>query len=426
MKIFKFGGASVKDVESVKNVSSILKLYPGEPLVVVVSAMAKTTNALEKVVKSYCSGSGEAGALLNEVRSFHVQLMEQLFPDANAEVYTKVNNYFVEMEWVLEEEPREYDFVYDQIVSFGELISTTIISYFLDGMGIANRWVDIRDCLLTDNTYREGKVNWEESAKRVKAVIPDLINERNPIVITQGFIGATSENYTYTLGPEGSDYTASILAHILEAESLTILKDVPGVLNADPKFFNDAQKLEQLSYHDAIELAYYGASVIHPKTIKPLENKNIPLYVKSFLQPQAKGTVIGKDLQTKPQVPSFIFKSDQVLISIAAKDFSFIAEENLSSIFSCFADLGVKMNLMQNSAISFSVCIDDDAFKTPKLIELLKKDYWVRYNAGLQLYTIRYYYPSTIETLSQGRDILLEQRSRTTAQIVMKEAEKPA
>ncbi len=251
-------------------------------------------------------------------------------------------------------------------------------------------------------------------------------SEPNPIVITQGFIGATSENYTTTLGREGSDYTAAILAHILEAESLTIWKDVPGVLNADPKFFNDAQKLEQLSYHDAIELAYYGASVIHPKTIKPLENKNIPLYVKSFLQPQAKGTVIGKDLQTKPQVPSFIFKSDQVLISIAAKDFSFIAEENLSSIFSCFADLGVKMNLMQNSAISFSVCIDDDAFKTPKLIELLKKDYWVRYNAGLQLYTIRYYYPSTIETLSQGRDILLEQRSRTTAQIVMKEAEKPA
>ncbi|MBL0095143.1 MAG: aspartate kinase [Bacteroidetes bacterium] len=426
MKIFKFGGASVKDVESVKNVSAILKLFPGEPLVVVVSAMAKTTNALEKVVKAYCSGSDESAALLNEVKSFHAQLLEQLFPDANAEVYTKVNNYFVEIEWVLEEEPREYDFVYDQIVSFGELISTTIISYFLDGLGIANRWVDIRDCLLTDNTYREGKVNWEESAKRVKAIIPDLINERNPIVITQGFIGATSENYTTTLGREGSDYTAAILAHILEAESVTIWKDVPGVLNADPKFFNDAQKLEQLSYHDAIELAYYGASVIHPKTIKPLENKNIPLYVKSFLQPQAKGTVIGKDLQTKPQVPSFIFKSDQVLISIAAKDFSFIAEENLSSIFSCFADLGVKMNLMQNSAISFSVCIDDDAFKTPKLIELLKKDYWVRYNAGLQLYTIRYYYPSTIETLSQGRDILLEQRSRTTAQIVMKEAEKPA
>ncbi len=426
MKIFKFGGASVKDVESVKNVSAILKLFPGEPLVVVVSAMAKTTNALEKVVKAYCSGSDESAALLNEVKSFHAQLLEQLFPDANAEVYTKVNNYFVEIEWVLEEEPREYDFVYDQIVSFGELISTTIISYFLDGLGIANRWVDIRDCLLTDNTYREGKVNWEESAKRVKAIIPDLINERNPIVITQGFIGATSENYTTTLGREGSDYTAAILAHILEAESVTIWKDVPGVLNADPKFFNDAQKLEQLSYHDAIELAYYGASVIHPKTIKPLENKNIPLYVKSFLHPQAKGTVIGKDLQTKPQVPSFIFKSDQVLISIAAKDFSFIAEENLSSIFSCFADLGVKMNLMQNSAISFSVCIDDDAFKTPKLIELLKKDYWVRYNAGLQLYTIRYYYPSTIETLSQGRDILLEQRSRTTAQIVMKEAEKPA
>jgi len=424
MKIFKFGGASVKDAESVRNVSEILKLFPGEPLVVVVSAMAKTTNALEEVVKAYCSGSDEAAELLNKVKHYHTEVLEQLFPDTNAEVYEKINNYLVEIDWVLEEEPRDYDFVYDQIVSFGELISTTIVSHYLDKIGIANKWIDIRDCLLTDNTYREGKVNWEESAKRVKSVIPEMINERNPIVITQGFIGATSENYTTTLGREGSDYTAAILAYILEAESVTIWKDVPGVLNADPKFFNDAQKLEQLSYHDAIELAYYGASVIHPKTIKPLENKNIPLYVKSFLQPQAKGTVIGKDLQTKPQVPSFIFKTDQVLISIAAKDFSFIAEENLSSIFSCFAQLGVKMNLMQNSAISFSVCIDDDVFKTPKLIEMLKKDYWIRYNSGLQLYTIRYYYPSTIETLSQGREILLEQRSRTTAQLVMKEAEK--
>lgn len=424
MKIFKFGGASVKDADSVKNVASILKMYPGEPLVVVVSAMAKTTNALEKVVKAYCSGSGEALTLLNEVKKFHSDILDELFPEPNAEVYGKVNNFFVEIEWVLDEEPREYDFVYDQIVSVGELISTTIVSCYLDEIGMAVKWLDIRDCILTDNNYREGKVNWSESAGRAQSVIPALINERNPIVVTQGFIGATSENYTTTLGREGSDYTAAILAYILEAESVTIWKDVPGVLNADPKFFNDAQKLEQLSYHDAIELAYYGASVIHPKTIKPLENKNIPLYVKSFLQPQAKGTIIGKDLQTKPQVPSFIFKTEQVLISIAAKDFSFIAEENLSAIFFCFAKLGVKMNLMQNSAISFSVCIDDDPFKTPKLIEMLKRDYWVRYNSGLQLYTIRYYYPSTIETLSQGRDILLEQRSRTTAQLVMKELEK--
>jgi aspartate kinase len=363
-------------------------------------------------------------SLLQEVKSYHTGIMDQLFPDANAEVYTKVNNLFVEVEWALEDEPRGYDFVYDQIVSAGELISTTIVSAYLDQTGMANKWLDVRDCLLTDNTYREGKVNWEESGKRLKEVLMPMITERNPIVITQGFIGGTSENFTTTLGREGSDYTAAIIAHLLDAESVTIWKDVPGVLNADPKFFADAQKLEQLSYHDAIELAYYGASVIHPKTIKPLENKNIPLYVKSFVQPSAKGTVIGKDLQTKPQVPSFIFKSDQVLISIAARDFSFIAEENLSGIFSAFAQMGVKINLMQNSAISFSVCVDDDEHKTPRLIDWLKKSYWVRYNQGVQLYTIRYYYPSTIDTLSQGREILLEQRSRNTAQLVMKEIEK--
>lgn len=421
MKVFKFGGASVKDADSVKNVAEIIRLYPGEPLVVVVSAMGKTTNGLEKVVKAHCGKTGEAASFLNEVRAYHDTILEGLFPDTNAAVYGKVNNFFVEIDWVLEEEPRSFDFVYDQIVSIGELISTTIVQSYLEIQGIACKWLDIRDCIHTDNTYREGKVDWVESEKRVKEIIPALINERNPIVVTQGFIGATSENFTTTLGREGSDYTAAILAHLLDGESVTIWKDVPGVLNADPKYFNDAQKLEQLSYHDAIELAYYGASVIHPKTIKPLENKNIPLYVKSFLQPQAKGTVVGKDLTTKPQVPSFIFKSNQVLVSLAAKDFAFIAEDNLSSIFKTFVDCGVKMNLMQNSAISFSVCFDDDKYKTKKLIDLLKKDYWVRYNEGLQLYTIRYYYPSTIDNLSQGREILLEQRSRTTAQLVMKE-----
>lgn len=421
MKVFKFGGASVKDADAVKNVAEIIRLFPGEPLVVVVSAMGKTTNGLEKVVNAHCSKTGEAVTFLDEVRAYHDVILEGLFPDTNAAVYGKVNNFFVEIDWVLEEEPRSFDFVYDQIVSMGELISSTIVQSYLDDQGIACKWLDVRDCIHTDNTYREGKVDWEESEKRVKEIIPALVNERNPIVVTQGFIGATSENFTTTLGREGSDYTAAILAHILDSESVTIWKDVPGVLNADPKYFNDAQKLEQLSYHDAIELAYYGASVIHPKTIKPLENKNIPLYVKSFLQPQAKGTIVGKDLMTKPQVPSFIFKSNQVLVSLAAKDFAFIAEDNLSSIFKTFVDCGVKMNLMQNSAISFSVCFDDDKYKTKKLIDLLKKDYWVRYNEGLQLYTIRYYYPSTIDNLSHGREILLEQRSRTTAQLVMKE-----
>jgi aspartate kinase len=423
MKVFKFGGASVKDASAVKNAGEILKQFEGEKLVVVISAMGKTTNGLEKVVNACYNKTNDALLILEEIKSFHEKIMGELFENDKHEVYQKVNNLFVEIEWVIEDEPRGYDFIYDQIVSFGELISTTIVSAWLNENGIGNNWLDIRDCLLTDNNYREAKVDWKQSELLFNEKIPALFAS-HPIVITQGFIGNTSENFTTTLGREGSDYTAAIVAHIMNAESVTIWKDVPGVLNADPKFFNDAQKLEQLSYLDAIELAYYGASVIHPKTIKPLENKNIPLHVRSFLQPTAKGTTIGKDLQTKPLVPSFIFKTNQVLISISAKDFSFIAEENLSAIFGTLAEIGIKLNLMQNSAISFSVCIDDDQFKVPKLIERLKEDYRVRYNSDLQLYTIRHYYPSTIETLSTGRDILLEQRSRNTAQLVMKAEEK--
>jgi len=361
---------------------------------------------------------------LNEVKEYHQKITEELFIDETHPVYKKVNNFFVEIDWVLEEEPRSHAFVYDQVVSIGELISTAIVSEYLNSISIKNVWLDVRDVLQTDNNYREAKVNWESSNDLISKKIPSLLTTENNIVITQGFIGCTSENYTATLGREGSDYTAAILAHILNAESVSIWKDVPGVLNADPKFFNDAQKLEQISYLDAIELAYYGASVIHPKTIKPLENKNIPLHVKSFLNPVSKGTLIARDVETKPLIPSFIFKTNQVLISIFSKDFSFIAEENLSTIFLCVANCGIKLNLMQNSAVSFSICVDDDQEKLPKLIELLQKDYKVLYNKNLQLYTIRHYFPSTIETLTYGREILLEQRSRNTAQLVMKVEEK--
>lgn len=424
MKVFKFGGASVKDAAAVKNVATVLQLFPKDDLVVVISAMGKTTNALEKVVHAYFHDKEKAHPLLNEVREYHHTIMEGLFENASDPVFEKVNNFFVEIDWVLEEEKRNYGFVYDQIVSIGELISTVIVSAYLNSIDIKNVWQDVRDVLQTDNTYRDAKVNWELSGELINKKTPLLFTDNNHIVITQGFIGSTSENFTSTLGREGSDYTAAIFAHLLNAESVSIWKDVPGVLNADPKFFKDAQKLEQISYLDAIELAYYGASVIHPKTIKPLENKNIPLHVKSFVNPASKGTLIARDLETKPLVPSFIFKTNQVLISISAKDFSFIAEENLSNIFSCFANNGVKLNLMQNSAISFSVCVDDDEEKLPKLIELLKKDYKVLYNKNLQLYTIRHYFPSTVETLTHNREILLEQRSRNTAQIVMKEETK--
>ncbi|MBK7388722.1 MAG: aspartate kinase [Bacteroidetes bacterium] len=420
MKVFKFGGASVKDAAAVRNMTAILKMFSAEELVVVISAMGKTTNALEKVTNAYFSDISEAPKNLDVVKKYHLELMEELFPDKSHQVYNLVNNLFVEIEWVLEESPsRSYAFVYDQIVSAGELISTTIISNYLNASGVSNTWLDARDCIQTDNNYREGNVDWELTQDLTRSKV-EVLFKKNKIVITQGFIGGTSENFTTTLGREGSDYSAAIFAYCMNADGVVIWKDVPGVLNADPKFYKEAQKLERMSYHDAIELAYYGASVIHPKTIKPLENKNIALHVKSFVNPDLPGTVIGKDFQTKPLIPSFIFKENQVLISIAAKDFSFIAEENLSGIFGLFARLGVKINLMQNSAISFSVCIDNDALKTPELIKALMNDYKVRYNENLQLFTVRHYYSSTIEMLTTGKEILLEQRSRQTAQFVVR------
>lgn len=418
MKVFKFGGASVKNAEAVKNVCTILKRFPNEPLTVVVSAMDKTTNALEKVAHAYYQKNGKASGLLNEVRIFHINVMKDLFPDAAHPVYDLVNNLFLEVDWILEETPSKvFDFYYDQIVSAGELISTRIISEYLNICGIGNQWMDARDLIHTDNTYREAGVDWELTCQQTNSLLRNI----KGITVTQGFIGSTSENFSVTLGREGSDYTAAILAHCLNAEAVYIWKDVPGVLNADPKYFNDAQKLERMSYHDAVELAYFGASVIHPKTIKPLENKDIPLYVKSFIHPEQTGTMIGKDVQTKPLIPSFIFKDNQMLLSISAKDFSFIAEESLSKIFGLFAKYGAKINLMQNSAISFSVCIDYDLQKSEPLLEELMLKYKVLYNTGLQLYTVRHYYPSTIEMLTTGKEVLLEQRSRHTAQFVTRE-----
>ncbi len=420
MKVFKFGGASVKDAGAVKNVGDILRTFASERLVVVVSAMGKTTNALEKVVNAYYYQQGNPHELLEEVKKYHAGILKELFPNPADQVYTDVNNFFVEIDWVLEEKPaRNYSFIYDQVVSIGELISTKIVSAWLNTSIVNNMWMDARSCILTDNTYREGKVDWLQSTDQIRKETGALFSKSN-IIITQGFIGSTSENYTTTLGREGSDYTAAVFAFALDAEAVMIWKDVPGMLNADPKFYKDAQILESLSSHDAIELAYYGASVIHPKTIKPLENKNIPLFVKSFLDPAARGTVINRDLHTKPRVPSFIFKTNQVLISIAAKDFSFIAEDNLSHIFGLFAKAAVKINLMQNSAISFSVCVDDDEFKIPGLIEELKKEFKVLYNHKLELYTIRNYFQSTIDMLSADKEILVEQRSRTTVQLVMR------
>ncbi len=421
MKVFKFGGASVKDADAVKNVVSILKHFSNDNIIVVVSAMGKVTNSLERLVNAVFYKKENPADILNEIKKYHFDIIEQLFPDKTHPVYDEISNTFVELDWAIEEEPNsDYDFEYDKMVCMGEIISTKIVNAYLIKSGINSKWWDVRDFIQTDNTYREGKVDWELTQTLVNNnLVPYFNTSKNSIVITQGFIGGTSENYTTTLGREGSDYTAAILAFTTNAESVTIWKDVPGVLNADPKYFNETQKLEQISYQDAIELAYYGVSVIHPKTIKPLQNKKIPLFVKSFIHPEDKGTVISEDQSPLP-VPCFIFKTNQVLISISPKDFSFIVEENFSEIFNLFAERHVKINVMQNSAISFSLSVDNDERKLPDLIKTLQKDYRVLYNDNLELITIRYYDPATIDKLTIGKIILLEVRSRYTVQLVVK------
>jgi aspartate kinase len=420
-KIFKFGGASVKDANAVKNVGEVIRLF-SDNLVVVISAMGKTTNGLEKIVNSYYNKDGKAVEHLQVVKDFHFNIINDLFTNKNHPIFTDIHNTFVEIEWEIEDEAvREYDYVYDQIVSIGEMLSTKIVSAYLNENGTKNTWLDIRNVIQTDNTYRNAKIDWQQTEQLAQKEITPLISNEKSIVITQGFIGSSSELFTTTLGREGSDFTAGILAYCLNAESVTIWKDVPGMLNADPKWFDETEKLNNISYHEAVELAYYGASVIHPKTIKPLHNKNIPLYVKSFIAPQNDGTVINENTAEDSLVPSFIFKMNQVLISISAKDYSFILEDNLSAIFGLFSQLGVKINLMQNSAISFSVCVDYDEQKTPQLIEALKKDYKILYNDNLELVTIRHYDEKTIKRVTENKKIIVEQKSRNTARFVMKD-----
>jgi aspartate kinase len=429
MKVFKFGGASVKDAEAVKNVATILKRYANENSVVVVSAMGKTTNALERLTDAafFHSENNEekkenAVTILNEIKKYHFDIIEQLFPDKNHSIYNEINNSFVELDWAIEDEPtHSYSHEYDQMVSIGEIISTKIVAAYLNEVEIACKWQDARDFIQTDNTYREGNVDWELTQQLVnKHLLPTLSTEKPTVIVTQGFIGGTSENFTTTLGREGSDYTAAIIAYTTNAESVTIWKDVPGVLNADPKWFDDTKKLEQLSYQDAIELAYYGATVIHPKTIKPLQNKKIPLYVKSFLKPEETGTTIN-EAQSPLSLPCFIFKVNQVLLSISPKDFSFIVEENFSAIFKLFAEKQVKINMMQNSAISFSICIDNDLHRLPDLIKTLQKEYRVLYNENLELITIRYYDQATIDRVTKNKKVLLEVKSRYTVQLVVQQ-----
>ena len=418
MHVFKFGGASVKDAEGVRNIAPILNLFPHGQLLVVVSAMGKTTNMLEALCMAYFHDKPETHELLQQVKDNHQQVLQQLIPDTSHPVYDEIANTFVEIEWILEEPPQDsFDYLYDQIVSIGELLSTRIVSAYLSGTGYPCRWIDARDYIHTDNNHREAGVRWAETEQAIRERIPALLQERT--LITQGFIGSTSENFTTTLGREGSDYTAAIFASCLDADDVTIWKDVPGVLNADPKWFDHTELIPELSYLDAIELTYYGATVIHPKTIKPLQNKNIPLIVRSFIDHQNGGTYIRQNKGTLP-VPSFIFKVNQVLISILPKDFSFIVEDNFGQIFNLFHQHKVKINMMHNSAVSFSVSADDNAETIPALIENLKERYDVTSRSGLELVTIRYYNQETIDRVLVNKEIVLEVKNGYTCQMLIR------
>jgi aspartate kinase len=420
VKVFKFGGASIKDVNAIKNVASILELYKNERLLIVVSAMGKTTNALEKVVAAHAQLDGSAFELLNEVKNQHYEIMSELFEQGD-EAYTTVNDTFVEIEWVLEEEPHEnYDYMYDQIVSVGELVSSRIVGAYLNKIGLNTHWQDARDIILTDNIYREGWVQWPETIERAqRQVKPQL--EKDGFVLTQGFIGSTSENFTTTLGREGSDYTAAIFSYCLDAKDMTIWKDVPGVLTADPRRFDNVTKLDRLSYREAIEMTYYGAKVIHPKTIKPLQNKSIPLYVKSFIDINGSGTFISDEVEdTYP--PMVAVEEDQALLQISTRDFSFVAEQHIRELFNLIAELRIQVNMMQNSAISFSLCINDIDDRADRFAQRIEKDYKVIIDRGLELITVRHPQENVLENLRRGKIVLLEERIKDkTMQMVVKD-----
>ena len=415
MKIYKFGGASVKDAECIKNVVRVLRNEGFKNTLIVISAMGKMTNAFEKIINSYHLKTDDLQQNIAFVRDYHLSIMDALFNNKAHPVFTEVGQLFKELNnFMATNKSADYNFIYDQIVGYGELLSTKIVSAYLNDVGIENQWIDVREYIKTDNSYRDAYVNWEETSKNISKLNPEKL------YITQGFLGADAQGNTTTLGREGSDYTAAIFAYCLNAQSLTIWKDVDGVLNADPRFFENAQLLHQISYNEAIEMSFYGASVIHPKTLKPLENKNIPLYVRSFYSLKLSGTTVGKGHDLIPEVPCFILKQDQILVSISALDFSFMVEYNLSDIFRILHDNKLKVSLIQNSAISFSVCIDDKFNHFEHFLAELKSKYKVTYVKKVSLYTIRHATENAIEEIEQKGEVLLKQATKGTVQVVMK------
>ena len=413
MKVFKFGGASIKDISSIKNILKIISTYNEDRLVIVVSAMGKTTNALELVVHNYFNNKENLQASISEVYNFHSEIINNLFEKSHP-IFSDISKSFEKLNsFIKANKSPSYSFVYDQIVSLGELLSSRIIHHFLLNNNINCSFIDARNCIKTNSKYRGAKVEWDITNKKIKDYISD-----SKISVTQGFIGSDKNNFTVTLGREGSDYSAAIFAYVLNAESLSIWKDVPGLLNADPKFFKNTKLLNQISYSETIELAFYGASIIHPKTLQPLQKKEIPLLVKSFKNPQSKGTIISKGIDIEPLVPCYIFKQNLILLKLSSLDFSFMVEDNISDIFKELHKFKMKVDVIQNSAISFSVCFFDKYNKIKALIKNLEGKYKIDMHKNVSLFTIRHFDEKSIKKITNKRKLLLEQRTEKTVRLI--------
>jgi aspartate kinase len=420
MKVFKFGGASINSVERIQNTGNIIATFKGEKILIIISAMGKTTNALEKVVDAFFEGRKEdALKLFEEVKQAHLNTLKYIITLNWQQAENQLKDFFTEVEWLLHDKPvRGYDYYYDQVVCCGELLSTSLVSTYLNERGIKNKWIDVRDIVRTDNNFRDASIDWSFTEQKIKTDIEPLFNEYD-IVITQGFIGATDENESTTLGREGSDFSAAIFANIMNAESQTIWKDVDAVMSADPKEFPDATNIPALSYREVVEMAYYGAQVIHPKTIKPLENKNIPLYVRSFLDPSLPGTVISKEpIHNLP--PVIVLKKNQVLMELSSRDFSFVEEKPLSELHAMFDTIKIRPNLSQNGAIGLLCCLDDKPEKIEKLALAASGIFNVQVQKNLTLLTIRHYTEEKIRELTKGKTIVLEQKTPETVQVLMR------
>jgi aspartate kinase len=419
MEVFKFGGASVKDAEAIKNVGNILLSTQERPLVIVISAMGKTTNALEAVIKAHYSDPTKLNQLVEELKSYHEKIAKELMPGSEESLLNDLHDLWVELNWIIEDQPHpDYNYHYDQIIVYGELASTKIVSAYLEFQKIGHQWLDARSFIKTDSEFREARIQWEATQSAVDSIIrPALLN--HGMVITQGFIGSTPYNESTTLGREGSDYTAAVLAYALDASLVTIWKDVPGIMTADPKRFENVARLEEISYREAIEMTYYGAKVIHPKTIKPLQNKDIPLFVRPFDHPTLFGTKICST-ESNFLPPIIVVEPEQVLLKIATRDFSFVAEDHLSEIFDHIASHRIKVNMMRNTAVSFIICIKNEADKLEKLTNDLQHSFHISVVEDLDLITVRHANQGVLDQLRKGKEIVLEEKFGDTDRMVVK------